>query len=80
MNASTRRTARGASAPTPLPTRYLTPEDLVTMFGLPSIETVYTWRRKHIGPPGFRVGKHLRYDPTAVATWVTAQTALEDAA
>ncbi|MFD7068533.1 helix-turn-helix domain-containing protein [Streptomyces sp. NPDC059913] len=57
-----------------LPDRYLTPEDLVGMFSLPSVETVYQWRRKHIGPPGFRVGKHLRFDPTAVRAWVDQQT------
>ncbi|WP_328632821.1 helix-turn-helix domain-containing protein [Streptomyces sp. NBC_00356] len=61
-----------------LPDRYLTPEDLVTMFKLPSVETVRTWRRKRIGPPGFRVGKHLRFDPVAVREWVEQQTALED--
>ncbi|MFH9070867.1 helix-turn-helix domain-containing protein [Streptomyces alboflavus] len=60
-----------------LPDRYLTPEDLVVMFSLPSVETVYAWRRKRIGPPGFRVGKHLRFDPTAVRAWVDAQAALE---
>ncbi|WP_256106083.1 helix-turn-helix domain-containing protein [Streptomyces sp. ODS05-4] len=63
-----------------LPDRYLTPEDLVTMFSLPSVETVYAWRRKRIGPTGFRVGKHLRFDPAAVRAWVTEQTALDDAA
>ncbi|MGW4390086.1 helix-turn-helix domain-containing protein [Streptomyces sp. NPDC004685] len=62
-----------------LPDRYLTPEDLVTMFSLPSVETVYAWRRKHIGPAAFRVGKHLRFDPTAVRTWVDNQAALEAA-
>ncbi|WP_369035807.1 helix-turn-helix transcriptional regulator [Streptomyces adonidis] len=70
-----RATLRGG-----LPDRYLTPEDLVTMFSLPSVETVYQWRRKGIGPTGFRVGKHVRYDPAAVARWVTAQTAISDAA
>ncbi|MFF4363684.1 helix-turn-helix domain-containing protein [Streptomyces sp. NPDC001604] len=63
-----------------LPDRYLTPEDLVTMFSLPSVETVYQWRRKRIGPPGFRVGKHVRFDPAAVARWVAEQSALDDAA
>ncbi|MEU2869491.1 helix-turn-helix domain-containing protein [Streptomyces olivoreticuli] len=63
-----------------LPDRFLTPEDLVVMFSLPSVETVYAWRRKRIGPPGFRVGKHLRFDPTAVHAWVTQQTTLTDAA
>lgn len=70
-----RATLRGG-----LPDRYLTPEDLVTMFSLPSVETLYAWRRKGIGPTGFRVGKHVRYDPAAVARWVTEQTALSDAA
>jgi predicted DNA-binding transcriptional regulator AlpA len=63
-----------------LPDRYLTPEDLVTMFSLPSVETVYQWRRKRIGPSGFRVGRYLRYDPAAVRAWVTDQGALDDAA
>ncbi|WKK26539.1 helix-turn-helix domain-containing protein [Streptomyces olivoreticuli] len=63
-----------------LPDRFLTPEDLVMMFSLPSVETVYAWRRKRIGPPGFRVGKHLRFDPTAVHAWVAQQTTLTDAA
>ncbi len=73
--ADPRATLRGG-----LPDRYLTPEDLVVMFSLPSVETVYAWRRKRIGPTGFRVGKHVRYDPAAVARWVTEQTALSDAA
>ncbi|MFI5806557.1 helix-turn-helix domain-containing protein [Streptomyces sp. NPDC051561] len=62
-----------------LPDRFLTPEDLVVMFSLPSVETVYAWRRKHIGPPGFRVGKHVRFDPAAVRDWVTLQTSADAA-
>ncbi|GAA1413745.1 hypothetical protein GCM10009639_67310 [Kitasatospora putterlickiae] len=60
-------------APVPLPVRFLTPEDIASLFGVP-LETVYQWRRKHTGPPGFRVGRHLRYHPDAVAQWVTDQT------
>ncbi|MEV1085415.1 helix-turn-helix domain-containing protein [Streptomyces sp. NPDC050211] len=56
-----------------LPDCYLTPEDLVVMFKLPSVETVYQWRRKRIGPPGFRVGKHVRYDPADVRAYVTGR-------
>ncbi|MFF7561093.1 helix-turn-helix transcriptional regulator [Streptomyces pseudovenezuelae] len=63
-----------------VPDRYLTPEDLVTMFSLPSVETVYQWRRKRIGPPGFRVGRYLRFNPAAVAAWEAERTALEEAA
>ncbi|MFH9981202.1 helix-turn-helix transcriptional regulator [Streptomyces sp. NPDC017179] len=56
-----------------LPDRYLTPEDLVALFALESVETVYAWRRKRTGPPGIRIGKHLRYDPAAVYRWVQEQ-------
>ncbi|MER5823029.1 helix-turn-helix domain-containing protein [Streptomyces mirabilis] len=55
---------------TALPEQYLTPEDLVTMLRLPSVETVYQWRRKGIGPRGFRVGRYLRFDPGDVRAWV----------
>ncbi|MFC5029960.1 helix-turn-helix transcriptional regulator [Streptomyces sp. DSM 41987] len=60
-----------------LPDRYLTPENLVALLGLPSVETVYGWRRKRVGPPGFRVGRHLRYDPAAVQAWVAGRMALD---
>ncbi|MGW6795116.1 helix-turn-helix domain-containing protein [Streptomyces chartreusis] len=63
-----------------LPDCYLTPEDLVVMFKLPSVETVYQWRRKRIGPAGFRVGRYLRFNPAAVQAWEAERTALEDAA
>ncbi|MCX4726972.1 helix-turn-helix domain-containing protein [Streptomyces sp. NBC_01306] len=60
-----RATLRGG-----LPDRYLTPDDIAAMFGVP-LETVYQWRKKRTGPPGFRIGKHLRYDPADVQTYVT---------
>ncbi|MEV0189218.1 helix-turn-helix domain-containing protein [Kitasatospora purpeofusca] len=60
-------------AVTPLPVRFLTPEDIASLFGVPR-ETVYQWRRKRTGPPGFRAGRHVRYHPDAVAQWVTEQT------
>lgn len=63
-----------------LPDCYLTPEDLVVMFKLPSVETVYQWRRKRIGPPGFRVGRYIRFNPAAVQAWEAERTALDDAA
>jgi len=53
-----------------LPERYLTPEDLAELLALPSVETLYQWRRKRTGPPAFRVGKHLRYDPADVHIWI----------
>ena len=62
-----------APAQVVLPARYLTPENLVEMFELPSVETVYQWRRKRTGPRGFRVGRHLRFDPADVRAWVDSQ-------
>jgi excisionase family DNA binding protein len=56
----------------PLPTRYLTPVDLADLLGVP-VETVYQWRRKSTGPRGFRVGRHLRFDPEDVRRWVVDQ-------
>ncbi|WP_316741793.1 helix-turn-helix domain-containing protein [Streptomyces sp. MK7] len=68
-----RTSAEVAAAPRTLPRRFLTPEDLVEMFELPSVETVYQWRRKRTGPRGFRVGRHLRFDPDDVRAWVESQ-------
>ncbi|MFF7298193.1 helix-turn-helix domain-containing protein [Streptomyces sp. NPDC008265] len=62
-----RATLRGG-----LPDRYLTPDDIAELLAVP-LETVYQWRKKRTGPPGFRVGKHLRYDPTAVRAWIDDQ-------
>ncbi|MET8135361.1 helix-turn-helix domain-containing protein [Streptomyces sp. NPDC005251] len=62
--------AEPVATPHDLPARYLTPDDLVEMFDLPSVETVYQWRRKRSGPRGFRVGRHLRFDPADVRAWV----------
>jgi len=55
-----------------LPERYLTPVDVADLFGVP-VETVYQWRRKGTGPRGFRVGRHLRFDPEDVRRWVAEQ-------
>ncbi|QKW02864.1 helix-turn-helix domain-containing protein [Streptomyces sp. NA02536] len=55
-----------------LPDRYLTPVDLADFLGVP-VETVYQWRRKQTGPRGFRVGRHLRFDPEDVRVWVESQ-------
>jgi predicted DNA-binding transcriptional regulator AlpA len=60
-----RATLRGG-----LPDRYLTPDDIAEIFEVPK-ETVYQWRKKQVGPPGFRIGKHLRYDPADVRAYVT---------
>lgn len=64
---------RTVSEPSVLPDAYLTPTDVARRLKVP-LETVYGWRKKGTGPPAFRVGKHLRYDPRALAHWITQQT------
>ncbi|MFJ4754704.1 helix-turn-helix domain-containing protein [Streptomyces sp. NPDC088763] len=56
-----------------LPERYLTPEDVAELLRIP-VETLYQWRRKRTGPPAFRVGRHLRYDPVRLREWVDGLT------
>jgi excisionase family DNA binding protein len=53
----------------PLPKRYLTPIELAALLGVP-VQTIYQWRHRRTGPPGFRVGRHLRYDPRDVGRWI----------
>ncbi|WP_335978906.1 helix-turn-helix transcriptional regulator [Streptomyces sp. CA2R106] len=62
-----------------LPDRYLTPEDIASLFSVP-IQTVYAWRKRHTGPPAFRIGRHLRYDPTTVHAWARTRAADRTAA
>lgn len=62
-----------------LPDRYLTPQDVAHMLSVP-LETVYAWRRRRTGPPAFRIGKHLRYDPRTLAAWIEQQTHADQAA
>jgi predicted DNA-binding transcriptional regulator AlpA len=55
-----------------LPDRYLTADDIAVIFEVPK-ETVYQWRKKRLGPPGFRIGKYIRYDPADVHAYVTSR-------
>ncbi|MCK1819478.1 helix-turn-helix domain-containing protein [Streptomyces sp. XM83C] len=59
-----------------LPDRYLTPDDIAEMFEVPK-ETVYQWRKKRIGPPGFRIGKYVRYDPADVRAYVAERKGVD---
>ncbi|MEU5552762.1 helix-turn-helix domain-containing protein [Micromonospora sp. NPDC047793] len=38
-------------------------------------ETLYRWRKVKYGPPAARVGRHLRYEPETVRSWVREQAA-----
>ena len=52
--------------------RLLTVQDLAEYLDVP-IATIYAWRYRRQGPPGFRVGKHLRYRPCDIEQWIADQ-------
>lgn len=37
------------------------------------VGTLYQWRVRGEGPPGRRLGKHLRYEPAAVRAWFASE-------
>ena len=45
------------------------PKDVAEYLGIP-VQTIYQWRTRGYGPPGRRVGKHVRFLPDDVRTWV----------
>jgi excisionase family DNA binding protein len=49
----------------------LTAQQLANYLGVP-IATIYAWRYRRQGPPGFRVGKHLRFRRSDVQAWIEA--------
>jgi excisionase family DNA binding protein len=51
----------------------LSPTDLAAYLRLPSVQTIYQWRTRGYGPPGVKVGKHVRYRLTDVDAWLESQ-------
>jgi hypothetical protein len=49
-------------------------EDVAVYLRVP-VQALYQWRRKGIGPPAKKCGRHLRYDPAAVRAWVMSDVA-----
>lgn len=47
--------------------------DDVSAFLCVSVATIYQWRHRGEGPPCIRLGKHLRFDPAAVRSWVAGK-------
>lgn len=56
------------------PTTLLNPKALAAYLDIP-VATLYDWRRKGIGPPAIRIGKHLRYRLREVEAWLDRQAA-----
>jgi len=49
--------------------RLLSVGELAKYLGVP-VATLYAWRYRGEGPPGFRVGRHLRYRWSDVQAWI----------
>jgi excisionase family DNA binding protein len=47
----------------------LSVEDLAVYLDVP-VATIYAWRYRRQGPPGFKVGRHLRYRQSDVNRWI----------
>ena len=56
------------------PDQLLTVEDLATYVDVP-VATIYAWRNRRRGPPGFRVGRHLRFRRDDVERWIAEKLA-----
>jgi excisionase family DNA binding protein len=52
--------------------RLLSPRQLASYLNV-SVATVYDWRHRRCGPPGFRIGKHVRYRRSDVDRWIEEQ-------
>lgn len=52
--------------------RLLTVQELAEYLGVP-VATLYQWRHRREGPPGFRVGRHVRYRWSDVQKWIEDQ-------
>lgn len=52
--------------------RLLTVQELANYLGVP-VATIYAWRYRHEGPPGFRVGRHVRFRQGDIEEWLNDQ-------
>jgi excisionase family DNA binding protein len=67
----TERALAAGSQPAAQPTaaRLWTAHDVADYLGVP-LTTLYQWRYLGTGPTAYRVGRHLRYEPSAVQAWL----------
>lgn len=49
-----------------------TVEELSEYLKVP-VQTLYQWRTRRYGPPGVKMGKHLRYRPEDVERWLKVE-------
>jgi excisionase family DNA binding protein len=52
----------------------LTAREIADYLGI-SVQTVYWWRSKGLGPKGIRIGRHLRFHTKDFLDWLDQKTA-----
>ncbi|GBD85426.1 helix-turn-helix domain protein [bacterium BMS3Abin02] len=52
--------------------RLLSVGELAAYLDIP-VATLYAWRYRSQGPPGFRVGRHIRYRRSDIEAWIDEQ-------
>lgn len=60
--------------PASQPERLLTMREVADWLGVP-LGTAYVWRSRGGGPPGIRVGRHVRYRRQDVERWLEQRRA-----
>ena len=53
--------------------RLLTVEELADYLAVP-VATIYAWRHRRQGPPGFRVGRYVRFRWGDIQQWISDRT------
>lgn len=57
--------------------RLWSPQEAADFLGVP-VATLQKWRYLRSGPAAFKVGRHVRYDPTVVRRWLAQNCLLPD--
>ncbi|WP_082592705.1 MULTISPECIES: helix-turn-helix domain-containing protein [unclassified Phycicoccus] len=68
-----RRSSPAGEATTSRPpscARLWTLQDVSDFLNVP-MGTLYQWRVRGEGPPAFKVGRHIRFDPDRVRAWLS---------
>jgi predicted DNA-binding transcriptional regulator AlpA len=45
-------------------------QEVASLLKMPSVGTLRNWRASGYGPPGFRVGRYVRYRRSDVLAWI----------
>ena len=54
------------------PGRLMTLNEVSDLLGIP-VATLYRWRHRGEGPPGYRIGRHVRFRRAAVEAWIESR-------